>query len=229
MFFLCSPIPANGGAWSEIQKKSDTHMRLYTAALVLHLAPPRMPPISMCSGDELRRVQQLQTDANVPDLKRLQRLETELAEAVSSEQYELAASLRDELAGMRMGDELAVLSANANFYRAFSEGDIELMGKLWLDHPEVVCIHPGHRPLHGYEDVMASWKTIFSDSGFTISPSNVRCRVLDGMARVSCMEAVGDSNRLVATNVFEQHDGRWWMVLHQASPVMISSDEQGEE
>lgn len=157
-------------------------------------------------------------------LGKLAYLEKQLAAAVKGQDFSEAAALRDELARLLMDSELAVLSANAEFYRAFSEGDSAAMKDLWLASESVVCVHPGHEALVGHQVVMDSWGQIFETKGsMSVSASSVRCHLhADTVARVTCIEQVkpGD-NRLAATNLFERHtDGRWRMSLHQAGPIM---------
>ena len=61
-----------------------------------------------------------------------------------------------------MDDESAVLAANDAFYVAFATGDIEAMGRLWADRPQVSCVHPGWAPLFGRAEVMASWRAVLA-------------------------------------------------------------------
>lgn len=151
---------------------------------------------------------------------KLKRLERELDMAIREERYGVAASLRDELSMLKMDGELGVLSANADFYRFFSEHDMDGMENLWLDVPEAACIHPGHPPLQGYDIIIESWRKIFEGDAFEIEAENVRCRVSGGIAYVTCLEKIGN-NRLAATNVFEESEGSWKLVVHQAGPCMV--------
>lgn len=112
-----------------------------------------------------------------------------------------------------------VLAANNAFYRAFNERDLETMSDLWARTVEVVCVHPGWNALHGYDDVLESWRRIMSNpsqgrivaGGATVIP-------LGDAAVVSCRELVSGSP-LAATNVFVQEDGEWRLALHQSGPV----------
>ena len=144
--------------------------------------------------------------------------------AISGEDYEAAATLRDEALSLRMDTEVAVLAANAEFYRAFSQRDASAMEAIWLDAPHIACLHPGHPPLFGREDVMDSWHEIFEseEDEMEIAAGQVRCRVSGIVARVSCLEMLqpGDGS-LAATNIFERHGGRWRIVLHHAGPLMV--------
>ncbi len=156
---------------------------------------------------------------------RYRSLEAELELAVTSEDYGAAARLRDEMSNITLDAEVAVLSINSEFYRAFTESDVERMGSLWAKSNVAppVCVHPGHGPLHGWEDIISSWKDIFSTSNLKVTPTDVRCQMLGGgTACVSCYEELEPGGgKLVATNVFSQGaDGRWAMVLHQAGPLV---------
>jgi ketosteroid isomerase-like protein len=157
-------------------------------------------------------------------VEKLAFIESALAAAVSGQNFSEAAALRDELTRLMMDNELAVLSANAEFYRAFSEGDSTAMNDLWLPSESVVCVHPGHPALVGQQDVLDSWGRIFETKGImSISTSGVRCHLhAETLARVTCIEvAQPRGNRMVATNMFERHtDGRWLMCLHQAGLIM---------
>ena len=59
-------------------------------------------------------------------LSRAQNLESLLSLAVQTERYEEAARLRDELASLGVDTELAVLEANNQFYRSFSDADLQV-------------------------------------------------------------------------------------------------------
>jgi ketosteroid isomerase-like protein len=159
-------------------------------------------------------------------LERLADLESALAAAVKGQDFSEAAALRDKLARLLMDSELAVLSANAEFYRAFSEGDSAAMKALWLPSESVVCVHPGHEPLVGSQAVLDSWREIFETKGsMSISASAVRCHLhAETVVRVTCIERIqpGEGRGMAATNLFERHsDGRWLMCLHQAGPIMV--------
>ena len=65
-------------------------------------------------------------DSAAGDLSRAQNLESLLSLAVQTERYEEAARLRDELASLGVDTELAVLQANNQFYRSFSDADLQV-------------------------------------------------------------------------------------------------------
>ena len=130
---------------------------------------------------------------------------------------------------MQLDDNVAVLSANKAFYAAFTAGDFNRMAEVWADGEAwVSCMHPNMAPLHGRDDVMASWKQILAGPGAAertigkIEAERVRCSVTGSTALVTCFESLDGADALVATNVFRKDakSGRWRMVLHQAGQVM---------
>ena len=127
-------------------------------------------------------------------------------------------------------DREAVLSANAMFYRAFEVRDLELMGQLWANTPYVRCIHPGCEPLFGWEEVVGSWGQIFNGmETLRFSLTDVSVRVGGNMAWVELSEMLEATHegkparsQVLATNLFERgEDGRWRLIHHHASPIMV--------
>ncbi|MEO7330512.1 MAG: nuclear transport factor 2 family protein [Minicystis sp.] len=122
-------------------------------------------------------------------------------------------------------DASEVLAQNQAFYDAFSSGDADAVDALWSKLSPIACIHPGWEPLHGRDEVMASFRAILRSP----HPPNIRCQrpaatVLGEVAFVICAEALDDS-ALVATNVFVREDGDWKLVHHQAGPVSAARPE----
>jgi ketosteroid isomerase-like protein len=156
---------------------------------------------------------------------RLAQVRLALAAAVESEEYTQAARLRDEMTTLSLDEEVAVLSANTNFYTAFSAGDFKAMAELWHDGEGgecVGCAHPGHPMIMGRSAVLETWKEIFNGPPISIAADVDCCRLLKGgqSAMVLCKEKVGDGGSLMATNLFEKcEDGAWRLVLHQAGPI----------
>jgi hypothetical protein len=115
-------------------------------------------------------------------------------------------------------DEL--LRANREFYRAFAAGDFVAMDRVWADHRELLCVHPGWDLLRGRERVMASWR------GILRRPLPVRARdevveLLGEVAVVACIEVLPEAE-LAATNVFVLEQGRWRMLHHHAGLIARS-------
>lgn len=115
--------------------------------------------------------------------------------------------------------EIQVLRANQTFYDAFGRGDMEALESLWSRRAPVACVLPGWDALHGREEVMAGFRSIFGGNG----PPSVRCLrpsvyVLGETAFVICGEILSDAE-LCASNFFVHEEGAWRMVFHQAGPV----------
>lgn len=128
-----------------------------------------------------------------------------------------------------MSDSASVLFANDAFYTAFAAGDLEGMRGLWADDRPVTCIHPGWRPLFGYEAVMDSWRTILA-SGETgaIRCHDARAHIAGEVAWVTAFERL-PRGVLVATNLFVRHGAQWRMIHHQAGPCQDPPAEPDEE
>ena len=120
--------------------------------------------------------------------------------------------------------EAAVREANARFYDALEQADMDLMVDVWADSADAVCAHPGRTPLRGWPEVRASWEAILGSGGnpqVIITEEVVTLR--GNVAWVTATEnmiADGHTGAATALNVFE-HDGqRWRMVVHHAAPVL---------
>lgn len=118
--------------------------------------------------------------------------------------------------------EAAALAANAEFYAAFRQRDVERMLSLWALHLGPVCIHPGWEILRGGDAVADGWRTVLAHPD---SPE-IRCfgasvLVVGKTAIVTCTEEV-PGLLLAATNVFVRENRAWKLVLHQAGPFQAS-------
>ena len=110
-----------------------------------------------------------------------------------------------------------VMDINEKFYSVFSSGDFRNMQDLWSKSVEVSVIHPGMPAIHGYTEVMQSWKQILGSSGsMDIHCRNSRAYLYDNFAYVLCNELVSGT-RLVATNIYSRQSGKWLMVHHHAA------------
>lgn len=160
----------------------------------------------------------------------LERLETGIESAASQERFQEASALRDEISRMHMDDTSSVLRVNSDFYRAFSTKNISLMGTVWHNSPHVQCIHPGAKPLVGYDNIVSMWSNMFQArdqvfKGTDITPSDVRVHVRGTSAFVTCTEEVlapsGAERRMLATNIYRKLEGNWVLVHHHASQAMV--------
>ena len=130
-----------------------------------------------------------------------------------------------------------VLVANAAFYRAFESLNLTRMEDVWLRAAHVKCIHPGWGTLVGWGPVMESWQRIFANTvamRFTLTAIHVD--VVGDLAWVVLTENLESQHRegstaaqVQATNIFERHDSRWFLVHHHGSPVYTPSEDSGPE
>ena len=111
----------------------------------------------------------------------------------------------------------AVLEANAAFYKAFAEGDVAAMERIWASGVDVACIHPGWPPIVGRTSVLKSWTGVLSNPP-PIAAESARAILTGSTAAVLCLERIG-SNVLAATNLFILEDGDWRIYHHQASQI----------
>ena len=133
-----------------------------------------------------------------------------------------------------MSDEQAVRAANERFYMAMNRLDIGEMDEVWADDEAAVCVHPGREALVGYERIRESWVVIFSSSSsMSIAASNERIQLSNDVAWVVCTETISlmmeeglAAAAAQATNIFRRRDGRWQMILHHASPIPFTTQEE---
>jgi ketosteroid isomerase-like protein len=129
----------------------------------------------------------------------------------------------------------AVLAANAAFYEAVEEGDLDALGGIWVDgelSAGAVCVHPGMEPIRGRSAVLRSWAAVMAGTPYIqFVITDVAAAVVGGSAVVSCTENLLTApegmpvtsfagGRAVATNVFRLGPDGWRLWVHHASPVL---------
>jgi ketosteroid isomerase-like protein len=132
-----------------------------------------------------------------------------------------------------MTDEQSVHEANERFYMAMTTADIDEMGEVWVEDERSVCIHPGREALIGYEAIRESWALIFSaENSMSIAASNERITLSGDVAWVVCSETISVTTpdglgaaAAQATNVFRRVGGVWKMVLHHASAIPFTTQD----
>ncbi|XP_051130108.1 F-box protein SKIP8 isoform X2 [Andrographis paniculata] len=117
----------------------------------------------------------------------------------------------------------AVVNANAEFFRIVKERSLQAMGQFWLNADYVKCFHATGESFSGYNAVMESWQLAFSwENVADFQIRDVRTRVLTDMAWVTMKAYIDVDNRpFNVTNVYERLNGRWRMVHHHSSVVII--------
>ena len=115
--------------------------------------------------------------------------------------------------------------AEAQFYDALREGDIERLMALWADDDEIVCVHPGGPRVVGTAAVRSAFESIFANGAVNAHPEKVRrlqtlsCAVHSVLEQIRIMTPEGPHVAwVVATNVYLKTAQGWRLVSHHASP-----------
>ncbi|MCU1371092.1 MAG: hypothetical protein JWO77_2286 [Ilumatobacteraceae bacterium] len=120
-----------------------------------------------------------------------------------------------------LDDEL--VAANAAFYAAFEQRDLDAMSEVWLHEDHVVCTHPGWASLHGWPAVAASWFALFQgDQPMQFILTKVASTVRGDLGWVTVDEnliAGPQAQTVAAVNLFERRGGAWKLVLHVGSGI----------
>jgi uncharacterized protein (TIGR02246 family) len=131
-------------------------------------------------------------------------------------------------------DKELILDVNSRFYKALGTRDLELMGTVFVHDERAGCTHPGWVMLEGWEAIRQSWENVFDpEDQLDIKLHNVTVDIEGDAAWVSCIQELTYIQRdpimmnvSVSTNIFEKNESGWRMVIHQASPVPISTQEE---
>lgn len=125
------------------------------------------------------------------------------------------------------GDDEAVAEANRRFYQAFEAADLDAMSDLWEHSDRVSCVHPGWAVLRGWSAVASSWAALFqTGERLQFILTNEQVVVQGDAAWVTVDEnIIGTESGTVATvNLFVRSDGRWQVVGHHGSGVVLRQD-----
>jgi ketosteroid isomerase-like protein len=136
-----------------------------------------------------------------------------------------------------MEETTAVMAANQAFYRAFETLNVEEMEKTWLRANHIKCVHPGWPLLYGWGPIMASWQRIFENTfsmRFTLTDMRVEVSgTLAWVVLIEDLESQGydgpSRSQILATNLFEKHNGAWFLIHHHASPILATASVQKEQ
>ena len=132
-----------------------------------------------------------------------------------------------------MSEEQLVREANERFYRAMNAADAEQMDAVWSGVATDVCVHPGREAIFGYERIRESFAMIFSaENSMSIVASNEHIVIHEEIAWVACTETISimmedglDAAAAQATNIFQRTNGAWRMVVHHASPIPFTTQD----
>ena len=131
--------------------------------------------------------------------------------------------------GQQTSDVENVNAASQGFIAAISARDIRAMDKVWAHEPYATFIGPlSTTVVVGWDGVRKAWEMRFSQfDRVTISLAESHVHINGKVAWTDAIEKVAllrkDGNTLsfdaFSTNVFENHDGHWLLVSHQATPI----------
>jgi ketosteroid isomerase-like protein len=126
-------------------------------------------------------------------------------------------------------DVEGVDAASQVFIAAIAARDIGAMDKIWVHEPYATFMGPlSTTVVVGWDGVRKAWEMRFSQfQRVTISPAESHIRTNGnaawavGIEKVQLLRKNGDalSFDTFVTNVFENRDGRWLLVSHQATPI----------
>lgn len=131
-------------------------------------------------------------------------------------------------------DKEQILEVNTRFYQALGTRDLELMGTVFVHDDRAGCMHPGWVMLKGWEAIRQSWENVFNpEDQLEIKLHNLSVEIEGEAAWVTCIQELTYIKRdpvvmnvSVSTNIFEKSENGWQMVIHQASPMPITSDQE---
>ena len=125
-------------------------------------------------------------------------------------------------------DKQAVLAANQAFYTAFTNRELKSMNLVWWQGASSLCIHPGGQILRGWDEIQASWSTIFRHTDLLeIDLEILKVEIDRSLAYVVVQEMVLQSSQgrrvkapSTATNIFQKMAQKWYLIHHHGSPIM---------
>lgn len=132
---------------------------------------------------------------------------------------------------MSSDDALAVERRVRSLYTAIETGDLDLMGAVWADSDDVVCIHPGWPVVRGRSAMLRSWAVVMAGTPYVqFFLTDLVVDAKGDTAVVTCAESLltgaeGSAEgfmgaRAVSTKVLVRTSTGWRVTLHHSSPVM---------
>jgi len=128
-------------------------------------------------------------------------------------------------------------AAEAAFYKAFTNTNIERMAAVWADSIRILCIHPGGDLLRGKAAVIRSWMEIFANS----DPPVIEYRLVGNFEAAGLVVHLVEElirprgqrterrTRVMATNVFIREGQGWKLAEHHASLPLVTREETKRE
>jgi len=122
----------------------------------------------------------------------------------------------------------AIKALIESFERALSTRDMRMLEQLWAHEPYVMVVSPRDKSFSiGWDAVRNHWAEVFEFwSYLNVSlEAEPHIRIREGMAWASSVARAGGQTKAgqplyfstLMTDVFENREGRWYMVAHHAS------------
>ena len=135
-----------------------------------------------------------------------------------------------EAIAQQSSDMEKVKAASQAFYTALNARDIHAMEKVWAHTPYVVHISPVAKEIVvGWEGVNKSWEEVdkmtsqinvsFSETGAPQIDGKLAWEVGTETGPVTFTDGKAVNIAAFATNIYQDIDGRWLMVSHQAGQI----------
>ncbi|KAL7150486.1 hypothetical protein ABFS83_05G115300 [Erythranthe nasuta] len=116
----------------------------------------------------------------------------------------------------------AIVNINTEFFTLVKNRSLTAMSQFWLNADYVKCFHPTGESFTGYNAVMQSWQIEFGwENVVDFEIRDVKARVMADMAWVTMNAYEIETGPYNVTNIYENHNGRWYMVHHHISSVLI--------
>ncbi|KAM3396594.1 F-box protein SKIP8 [Capsicum galapagoense] len=116
----------------------------------------------------------------------------------------------------------AIMNVNADFFNIIKERSVPAMERFWLNADYVKCFHASGEYFTGYNAVIGSWQLAFNwQQNVDLEIRDVKARVMTDSAWVTMKALLNNMGSGNVTNVFEFHNGRWYMVHHHCSVMLI--------
>lgn len=119
--------------------------------------------------------------------------------------------------------------AEAAFYQAFIDANLDAMMSVWHNTSYIECIHPMGERLRGVDAVRNSWASILAAAPsiyFDLEDvSHIRHQQLAIHTHTENITITGETRqraRMLATNIYEKHEQGWKLILHHTSPLVAN-------
>ncbi len=115
--------------------------------------------------------------------------------------------------------------AEAAFYDAFEQRNLDGMMQVWDDDDTIVCIHPMGQRLEAYQSIREGWHQIFAAGSLMHFTVSEQIYIQDAQLAIHMVQEhilLDDEEQprppVYSTNIYRLGESGWHMILHHASP-----------